>query len=103
MKPQMNEDDQDKLGWLPHDSAMPNLIEHWRQQQRDQQMRSVLSGSAQVSAALSVNVDDSIHMSDSTTAEAQPSEVSAYPDVMIQAAIVRFGDHTAEGQIFWRQ
>src|SRR5437016_2610083 len=69
MKPQMKEPDQDKLGWLPQDSAMPNVIEHWRQQQRNQQMRGVLSGSAQVSAALSVNIVTSVHVSDAATAQ----------------------------------
>lgn len=87
------------MDWLPYDSAMPNLIQHWGQQQRDNQMRAVLSGSAQVSATLSVNVADSIDVTDSATAEEQPEGSSLYPDVLVQAAVVLFGDQTAEGQI----
>ncbi len=91
MKPQMKEDDQDRLDWLPQHSEMPNVIEHWRQ--RDQQMRANLSGSAQVSATLSINVADSVGASD------EAPTVKLFPEVLIQAAIVRFGDRTDEGQI----
>jgi hypothetical protein len=66
---------------------MPNLIEHWRQ--RDQQMRAALSGSAQVSATLSVTEADDVLLSDGTVAEAQPQAISAYADVLIQAALGR--------------
>lgn len=85
MKCQMRDHDQDKLDWLPPKSAMPSLIEHWRQQ-RYLQLRASVSVSAQVSAV---------------TAQAHAQAVNPHPDVdvLIQTAAVRLGDQTADGQI----
>ena len=66
MKIEMEEHDRDKMEWLPPDSAMPNIIEHWRQQQRHRQM----VGSAQASVAPSVSA--TVHVFDSANAEPQP-------------------------------
>jgi hypothetical protein len=80
----MAENDPANMDWLPQESAMTNIIEHWQQQRRDHQ---ILDGSSQVSASLSLDVGDSLHVSDSANAEEQPPAV-AYPDVLLQATVV---------------
>jgi restriction system protein len=74
-----------KLDWQSQDSAMASVIEHWRRRQIP----------FQASHALSVSVHDSIQVAD----DAHLTTVSTYPDVLLQAAVVLFGDQTTEGQI----
>jgi restriction system protein len=84
----MGEYDPGKLDWQTQDSGMASVIEHWRRWE-------IPVAAFQASHALSVSVHDSIQAAD----EAQPTVVSPHPDVLVQAAVVLFGDQTAEGQI----
>ena len=74
----MAQDDSAKLESLPQLSAMPAIVEHWRQHhQVGAKVANVRFG-----GALSVNVS-----------------VDPYPDVLLQAAVTILGDRIAEGQI----
>jgi restriction system protein len=74
----MAQDDSAKLESLPQLSAMPAIVEHWRQHhQVGAKVANVRFGNA-----LSVNVS-----------------VDPYPDVLMQAAVTILGDRIAEGQI----
>jgi Restriction endonuclease len=74
----MARDDSAKLESLPQLSAMPAIVEHWRQHhQVGAKVDNVRFG-----GALSVNVT-----------------VDPYPDVLLQAAVTILGDRIAEGQI----
>lgn len=90
----MTEHDERKMNWQPADSAMPSLVEHWRS------LRAVHQ--AVVTDSLSVGVSESVVVeipAGALNLEGQAPAVSQYPDVLIQAAVVVFGDRRAEGQV----
>jgi len=77
----MAETDPANLDWLPQDSAMPSIVEQWRQQQARHVEVSISAGvvgSATLSAVLAAG---------------------PYPDVLVQAAVLQVGDRTKGGQL----
>ena len=78
------------------DNAIASLIEHWRQRART---------AAHIAAPESIPLSDSvitqvIRPSSIPSEEAfSEPEVKPYPTVLVQAAIVRLGDETAEGHL----
>jgi restriction system protein len=90
----MPEYDKSKMDWQPIDSAMHALVEHWR---RREALRRVNAADS-----LSVTVSDSVVVEPQAgvlIADGSAPTVSQYPDVLVQAEIVVFGDRRAEGQV----
>jgi restriction system protein len=80
----MSEYDDKNMDWQTQDSATPALIEHWRN----------LRSHAHSSDSRLVTVSDFGKGTDSVSAEINP-----YPDILVQATVVLFGDRSAEGQV----
>jgi len=102
----MSDYDPAKMDWLPQESAMPALIEHWRSQPARPtgnvwNVEVALHGhvSIQVSEGLSVADSGDVQIPTVPKPEAQTPAIILYPDVLLQAEVVVFGDRTAEGQI----
>jgi restriction system protein len=79
----MARDEHDFLS-QPLDSAMPALIEHWRQR------RQPMTHDLAVTLNASITFTATLHA---------PSIVQLPPDVLLQAAIISLGGETAEGQL----
>jgi len=91
----MSEDGASKMDWLPQDSATASLVEHWRRHQFSAQL-------------IAVNAQESMSLSDSVSIELQgvqahaenhPPTIAVFPDVLIKAMVVVFGDRVEEGHI----
>jgi len=68
------------------DSAMPSIIEHWRQQSA----RMTAAAIATITWADEVTIQ---------VADVNPPAVPPLPDVLLQAAVVCFGEKVQEGQL----
>jgi restriction system protein len=90
----MTKYDPGEMDWLPVDSATPALIEHWRRQRATHHVRAHDSLSVNVSESVSLEVPTGTLALDS-----QAPAVTQYPDVLVQATVVMFGDRRTEGQV----
>lgn len=75
-------DDGSTMDWLPVDSATPALIEHWRRRSR------------QNAGSVTIEIPTG-HLS----IEGQAPNVTQYPDVLLQAAVVSLGSIAPDGQL----
>ncbi|MBZ5499541.1 MAG: restriction endonuclease [Acidobacteriia bacterium] len=82
----MDEDDSTKMDWLPQDSATPSLVEHWRSR--------IATFPAQTGTSVVIEVPTG-----QLNLKGHPPAVSVYPEVLVQATVVVFGDRHKEGQV----
>lgn len=77
---------------------MPSLVEHWRR----------LRARVQTVDSMSIGLSDSVTVSEAVIIETQAGSLTldgqapttiVLPDVLLQAAVVVFGDRRAEGQV----
>lgn len=90
----MTEHDERKMDWQPVDSVMPSLVEHWRSLRAVHQV--VVTDSLSIGTSQSVVVEIP---AGALNLEGHAPAVSQYPDVLLQAAVVVFGDRRAEGKV----